>query len=386
MKVDISMKEIFVYIVRKWKIVVAFALVLSVAIGWVNYTKWDSYARDEITDLTETFASADGNASYVNRTVKLSLGIDLTNFIGTSADSYHLTLAKNDILSKILNRYLLIAQGAQFTEILKDIIPSNISEDLLHDNIRVESTFTGVIDIFASGFNNVDPNKVASATYDYLLSFNEVIGKSVAEHTLAFIASSFVSSSGEKSLLANSIPATVPSYISSALITFIAGLIVAALVTAVLYLVLLPIQVPDQFQQQLGIRYIGGFRKNKFLSLGDKLAGSLRIASEGEAISMIYANLKDFVGDHTKILLTGSIEEQAIKEFADKLTSVNESADIVFIVGANVNKSASSINALTECDAVVLVERIGQSRVKHIKEEKDRIDMSGKDILGYVLY
>ena len=39
-----------------------------------------------------------------------------------------------------------------------------------------------------------------------------------------------------------------------------------------------------------------------------------------------------------------------------------------------------------DSDAVVLVERIDHSKLRHIKEEKDRIEMSGKDIIGYVLY
>ena len=388
MKVDISMKEILVYVVRRWKTIIAFALVLSVVIGWASYNNQASKVPDVTTDLNETLASADGGVSDVHGTVKLSLGIDLTNFVGTSGDSYHITLATNDLLTKIEQRYVIIAQGVPFTEVLKAIIiPSNISDAMLNDHIRVENPITGIINIYVSGFKNVDPNKVASAVYDYLLSFNAVIGESVAEHKLSIIASSFSESSPEEvDTPSDSVATVVSSPINSALVAFLAGLVVAALVAAVIYLVRLPIQVPDQVQQQLGIRYIGGFRKKKVLSIGDRVAGSLRMADEGEAMGLIFANLKSFIGDHSRILVTGSIDEESVKEFAEKIALVNDRADIVFSAGSDINKSASGVSALMDSDAVVLVERIDRSKLRHIKEEKDRIEMSGKDIVGYVLY
>ena len=383
MKVDISMKEILVYVVRRWKIIIAFALVVAVVVGWASYNNQALGVPDATTDLNETLASADGSVSDMNGTVKLSLGIDLTNFVGTSGDSYHITLATNDLLTKVANRYLLIAQGAQYTEILKDIVTSTVSENELHDYIRVESPTIGVIDIVVSGFSDVDSSKVASAVYDYLSSYTESVSKSITEHALTFIASSFSKSSPDER---DTVSIVVSSPINSALVAFLSGLVVAALVAAIMYLIRLPIQIPDQVQQQLGIRYIGGFRKKKFLSLGDRVAGSLRMADEGEAIGLIFANLKSFIGDHNRILLTGSIDEESVKEFAEKIALVNDRSDIVFITGSDINKSASGVSALMNCDAVVLVERIDHSKLRHIKEEKDRIEMSGKDIVGYVLY
>ena len=384
MKVDISMKEILVYVVRRWKIIIAFALVVAMVIGWAGYNNKAPKVPDVTPELNETLASKEGNDNYTDTTVKLSLGIDLTNFVGTSGDSYHITLATNDLLTKVANRYLLIAQGAQYTEILKDIVTSTVSENELHDYIRVESPTIVVIDIVVSGFNDVDSSKVASAVYDYLLSFNAVIGESIAEHALTFIARSFSESSPDEG--ETTVSTVVSSPINSALVAFLAGLVVATLVAAVLYLVRLPIQVPDQIQQQLGIKYIGGFRKKNNLSLGDRIAGSLRIADRGEAMGLIFANLKSLIGDHSRILVTGSIDEESVKKFAEKIALVNDQTDIVFSTGSDINKSASGVSALMDCDAVVLVERIDHSKLRHIKEEKDRINMSGKDIIGYVLY
>ena len=393
MKVDISIKEILVYVLRRWKIIVAVALVLSVGVGLAGYIKQAPNVPDATPDLTETpglnetLDSSDDHVSDVNGTVKLSLGIDLTNFVATSADSYHITLVTNDLLTKIVGRYLLIAQGTRFSEVLKNILPSSFLEGARHDNNTVESPMVGIINISVSGVSGIDPNEVASAIYDDLLSYNGVIGESVAEHSLTLIASSYTESSPAKGdTLSDSVAADVSSPIISALVAFLAGLVVAALAAAVYYLIRLPIQVPDQVQQQLGIRYIGGLRKKRILSLGDRLAGSLRMAEDGEAISMIYANLKSFIGDHSRILVTGSIDEKSVKEFAEKIALVNDRAGIVFSPGADINKSASGVSALMDSDAVVLVESLDKSKLRHIKEEKDRIDMSGKDIIGYVLY
>lgn len=380
MKVDISMKEILVYVLRRWKIIIAFALVLAVVIGWAGYIKQAPRVPDATTDLNETLASTDG-------TVKLSLGIDLTNFTGTSSDVYYIMIVKNDYLSKITDRYLLISRGAKFTEMLKDVMTSNILKDTQPDQIKIESSTVGVINIFVSGVSDIDSDKVASAIYDYLLRYNSSISEAVAEHALTFIASSFTESTSEGGNASpDSASAVISSPINNVLVAFFAGLIIAAFVAAVLYLVRLPIQIPDQAQQQLGIRYIGGFRKKKILSIGDRIAGSLRIADEGEAMGLIYANLKSFIGDHSRILVTGSIDEESVKKFAEKIALVNDRTDIEFITGSDINKSASGVSALMDCDAVVLVERIDHSKLRHIKEEKDRIEMSGKDIVGYVLY
>ena len=373
MKVEISLKEIMVYILRRWKAIIVFASVLAILVVGYNYFKL--MPRNNTNVASEAVSVAP-----VNQATKLSLSIDLINFVATSADSYHITLATNDLLTKLTNRYLLIAQGAQYAEILKDIVPSTVSKDVLHDSIRVESPTMGVIDIAVSGIKGVDSSKVAFAVYDYLLSYTETVSKSITEHALSFVANS----SDEISLSVG--VKSFESVYSTALVAFIAGMIIAVLVAAVLYLICLPIQIPEQVQRQLGIRYIGGYRKKKFFSLGDKLAGSLRMAGEGEATGLVYANLKSFIGSNTKILITGSIDEGLVKAFADKIALINKEADVMFITGANINKCASGVNALMDSDAVVLVESIDHSRLKRIKDEKDRIEMSGKDIVGYVLY
>lgn len=373
MKVEISLKEIMVYILRRWKAIIVFASVIAILVGGYDYFK-------QMPRNNDNTASGAVSVASVNQATKLSLSIDLTNFIATSADSYHITLARNDFLSKIGDRYLLIAQGARYTEILKDIIPSIYSDAVLHSKINVLSPTTGVIDIIVSGLTDVDSNEVAFEVYDYLLSYTETVSKSITEHALSFVASSSDQISlgvGLKS---------IESVYGTALVAFLAGMIIAVLFASVLYLVRLPIQIPEQVQRQLGIRYIGGFRKKKFFSVGDMLAGSLRMAGEGEATGLVYSNLKSFIGSHTKILITGSIDEASVKAFADKMALENDEDDVKFITGANINKSASGVNALMDSDAVVLVESIDHSRLKRIKDEKDRIEMSGKDIVGYVLY
>ena len=87
--VRISLKEILVYVVRRWKPIVIFALVLAVGLGGYGYLQQQTQG-----DATTNVGTA---AQESLRSTTLSLTIDLVDFVPTSADSYHITLATNDL-------------------------------------------------------------------------------------------------------------------------------------------------------------------------------------------------------------------------------------------------------------------------------------------------
>jgi len=95
------------------------------------------------------------------------------------------------------------------------------------------------------------------------------------------------------------------------------GLAVSILMISLLYILRLPVQLPEQMQRQLGIRYLGGIKKRtQALNIGAKLAGSLRMLEEDKAIELIAANMSEALGKNRKILITGSVPEDAIEDTA----------------------------------------------------------------------
>jgi capsular polysaccharide biosynthesis protein len=383
--VRISLKEILVYVVRRWKPIVIFALVLAVGLGGYGYLQQQQTQGDATTNV--------GTAAQESlRSTTLSLTIDLVDFVPTSADSYHITLATNDLLGKLYERYSLVAQSANLPEILKNIVPASYSESDLSSFVTIAPKAAGLFSIVVTAPEGVDTQQAAEALYGYLSEQTDRLSQSVHKHVLASLASK--SASVDSAALTGAQDSTVTAvaqassadYVQSAVIGLLIGLVVGILFAVSVYLVTLPVQLPEQIHNQLGARYLGGVRRGKRLSFGDMLAGSLRMADEKPAMAMISANLREFAGDYKRILLTGTVSEGVIKAFAERIEKEFGDGDVFFTSGADVNKDANTIAKLADSDAVVLVERLDVSKLRCVGEEKKRLDMSGKEILGYVLY
>jgi len=185
-------------------------------------------------------------------------------------------------------------------------------------------------------------------------------------------------------------PDIVSRTISVAGIGAIIGTVLGLLVTMIGYVFRLPVLIPEQPQTQLGIRYLGGIRRKKgflFARLGDKLAGSFLLSpSIEETIAISSANIHEAITEDLKILFTGTVPLAIIREFAQRLKETGELHKAEFVVSDDVNKNADAIRKLSEADSVILVERLRLSTLRRIKQEQDRINVSGKRIVGYVLY
>ena len=168
------------------------------------------------------------------------------------------------------------------------------------------------------------------------------------------------------------------------------GVALGILIASIGYVAKLPVLVPEQPQRQLGLRYLGGIRRNKgvFLAgLGDKLAGDFLLSPEvKETIAIIVANTNELISENSKILITGTVSSTIVHEFAQRLKDTDELKTTELVVADNVNKSADAIRKLSEADSVILVERLRISTLRQIGREQERINFSGKRILGYVLY
>jgi hypothetical protein len=103
-------------------------------------------------------------------------------------------------------------------------------------------------------------------------------------------------------------------------------------------------------------------------------------------MKIIAANLKEAIGSHRSILLTGTLPESLIREFAEKLSGAFQHPDVTLTPAADINASAESIVKLSQADAVILVERLHASGLRKVYQEKERLRLAGRDILGYALY
>lgn len=435
--VEISLKEILVYVLRKWWKILAFALIMAgIFAGYAALTRdYDGalleYERKLSTKQQElSVSNAELVAAktyqensilmkldpYNKQRAQLSFSVKIPNeaFNGnlSAIEAADLSNLKIKAAEDVVDYYLLLAGNAPLMDVFAQAMPEPYGETYLREITSVESSAKGIITISTIGSDAAMAEAFAQAMYDYLANNSSQVTDAVGKHSLSPLKMSVhsmvdaelaTSQLAQQSLVTEKIklveqkqteleklekerPRNTLLSINSVVTGVLVGLVVGVLVAAFTYLTKLPIQIPEQIQTQLGIRYLGGIIRKKSLSQGDKLAGTLRMATEKEALEMLSASLREFAGDSKKILVTGTIAKGCIKEFSDKLVSFYGVSDVSFTVGGNVNTDAAAIDALAASDAVILVERMQVSRLKQVNQEKQRIDMSGKQILGYILY
>ena len=372
-QVEISMKELLVYILRRWRIIIGFALLFALALGGYSF-------------LTQSSRLNGGEASAnIDFGTQLSLTIDLVGFNNKGLAAHTENTAKNDRLNKLRDRYLLIAQAAPLSDILKDVAGVETVDAEMINLVNIESPSVGILNITVIGNHGLNTGLAAEAIYKYLQGFTDQLSESVSDNILSVIAKKSLTSASAGESTGNG-RFNARSYVMNSVIGLLIGFVAGVLFVASIYLIRLPLQTPEQVQKLLGIRYLGGVRRKTRLSLGDRLAGSLRVSQANEAMEMISANLGEFVGNNKNILVTGTISGTVIDEFTKKLALDFKEKELSFVSGPDINKNAETVTELGKCDAVVLVERIDCSQLKHVNEVKERIDMSGKEILGYILY
>lgn len=364
--VEVSIKEIVVNLLRKWKMIVLVALVFAIAFVAFTYTK------QAVTRGKQQDAISEQNGVYA-----INMAIELSSFVGTSPDSYHITLATNDLFTKLQNRYFLLAEGATLEDLLGNDVPAGLTKDEYVGIVSVKAPSAGILEIAARKNALIDPKIAAQAMREYLLKHNDVVTKSVTDHNLLFLSE--VTTTGgiveEKS-----------NYLIPIIIGLIIGLIFCVVILTFGYFFNPSIQTPERIKNTTEIGYLGGVLHSKYKTPSGMLAGTMRMAPKEEGIELIIENMREFLHDKKSVLFTGTVEESLLQEVTQKITNKLNRDDLTIHYGTDINGNANTIRKLVESDAVVLVERLNYSKLKNVYYEKERIEMSGKPILGYMLY
>ena len=326
---------------------------------------------------------------------------------------------KETIIQKLIGQYVILGRNAPLGELFSGITPKDYKEMYLREIVSIGKGDANTIVISATGTQTIDSERVADAMYGYLVEKTPLVAAFGGEHTLSVLGQSsdfrvdndlsemqnnhrkaIAGYSDTVATLLDEIeemkregrpeePRMAPRVAKQAILGFVAGGFLGVAFAFVRFLSILPVQLPEQIQERFGVRYLGGVKKrirDPFAKIAASIRGSFLLEEEDAALQLIGANLSEVIGEHKKVLLTGSITEKEHAEFAQKLSLQPTMKDVELVPAANINKSADAVRKLGETSAVVLVERLLTSKMEAVQREKDRIDVSGKEILGYVLY
>lgn len=133
------------------------------------------------------------------------------------------------------------------------------------------------------------------------------------------------------------------------------------------------------FPRRRGGKPLEGF--DGFLEMREGVSGQI---TEGEAYRIVAVNITNLAKDGGTFLVTGTAEDGKLQEFAKALGALLQE-NVILVTGGNMNRTASTLEALGKCDAVILVEERGVSARGKIQREHESITAFGKPVVGYVV-
>ena len=180
------------------------------------------------------------------------------------------------------------------------------------------------------------------------------------------------------------------SGIKYALIGGVGGAFLVAFYFCMVYVLCGKLHTDEELKDQFRVKILGVFgmpeRTGAFNCVDrliERLEGRSVRPPEDEVLDRIALNIINHAKEARKVLLTGTVPEETLKELADKLAG--RLPQISLSVGADMNKTADTLRLLAACDAVVLAEQRGTSKCREILQEKEAVDTLKKPILGCIV-
>lgn len=99
--------------------------------------------------------------------------------------------------------------------------------------------------------------------------------------------------------------------------------------------------------------------------------------------ALLAANVENYAGEHKKLLITGLVSEERLKDMVKILQKTLEGYELS--AGANMLEDAETLKKLPECEGVVLVEQTGVSSYGDMTQEIEKIKSMGKAIVGCIV-
>ncbi len=96
------------------------------------------------------------------------------------------------------------------------------------------------------------------------------------------------------------------------------------------------------------------------------------------------ANISTYAKDAKQLILVGAGGEDLIRETLDSLSQVLEHKKVVY--GGNVKQDAGAIQTISEIDGIILVEKRGVSSREDVLRVIDIAEVTGKMIVGCILF
>ena len=426
--VELSIKEILVYILYRWVSVLLIVCLFAALFGGYAFIQQPrgEALKQALAEYESKLAVAKEQASIeienLNARKRLNeQSISVLESVKGSGKAVTTlsTLIVYDPINvdpyRVSDKYISYFKEIALVDALGTDISIGLDENTLRSLVSIKVITLDLlpkqIDIQVLASNNFDSEVVARKLYDYFVNSGSILA-SAGSHTLELKSVSTLRDedanpfySAAKSLQTKAI-SLLNDQISTAnrgikdiqrqkpgfsLAVFepmglgaVIGLITGLIYLAFIYVYRIYVILPEQIQNRLNIQYLGGIRRIRFPGLGNIIAGSYLLSSTaGKAFKYINANVSNLVGPEKTILVTGSLPLDILSQCA---SNMEQMSSLKVLVSGDITKTAETFELLPEVDYVVLVERIKKSTMKHVNQQLFRFEKSGLSVIGYILF
>lgn len=186
-----------------------------------------------------------------------------------------------------------------------------------------------------------------------------------------------------------SVKGEVKSVIKYSILGGMIGAFLIVFFYCVVYILNSRLYSSEILKSRYGIKILGAFmpkrKKRSFSgidSLLDKLEGKEYICEE-TVYQRIIANISNNTESGQNILLTGTVEEETLRGFLDKLEEMLP--ELHFEIGIDMNKNPETLTKLLKVDGMILIEKCGLSKYNDIQEELEAIYNLNQKVIGSIV-
>lgn len=258
------------------------------------------------------------------------------------------------------------------------LVTDKYSETVADDILSVKQGYVSNLNTIFTAMNNLSKNMTTAQTAYY----NALVAQYMYDGSDDDIVSTAVDTS-ETSTESTKISLDTKNCVVGILV----GIIIVVLIEVLKYIYTAQIKRAEDMDYTFGVKVFGvqSPEKKGLDRLLEKAFCTRALSySNEERLSMISAGIAISAekNDIKDLYITGSVSDDALaKKLAESLKDKLESVTF----GRSVLVDPESLEKMSKCDAVVLIERTHDSRCDEIKNELDICKTSGVKVLGAVV-
>lgn len=261
------------------------------------------------------------------------------------------------------------------------LVSEQYSETVANDILSAKQGYVSNLNTIFTAINNLSKNMTTAQTAYY----NALVAQYMYDGSDDDIVTAVPDTSDTAEESSSSIKISLDK--KNAAVGILAGIIIVVLIEVLKYIYIARIKRAEDMDYTFGVKVFGvqsPEKKGIDRALEKAFASRLLSYSNDERLSMINAGIAISAekNDIKSLYITGSVSDDALAEkIAEGLKGKVSSVEF----GRSVLVDPESLEKMSKCDAVVLIERTHDSRCDEIKNELDICKTSGVKVLGSVV-